>query len=106
MPDWLHAEFRDFHEFPRTMVCSNSSGCFLFLSRFDEAKDEYADYYEVYRIQPLSGSETCDSWFGIETHALERLPDLPVRAFPFDVGSRRFLPYDAIADLLEPRSET
>ena len=28
--------------------------------------------------------------------ALERLPDIPVRDFPFDVASRAFLPYDPI----------
>jgi hypothetical protein len=100
MPDWLHAEYRDFCDYPRTIVCTSARGTFLFLSRFDAAKDGYADYYEVYRIRPFAEGEACASWFGIETRALERFPDLPVREFPFDVPARKFLPYDPIETLL------
>ncbi len=32
--------------------------------------------------------------------ALERLPDIPVWGFPFDVAAREFLPYDSIASML------
>lgn len=102
MANWLHAEYRDFHDVPRTMVCTNAHGTFLFMSRFDEAKGAYADCYEVYRIRPLPESGTCASWFGIETRAQERLPDIPVRDFPFDLANRSFLPYDPIASLLTP----
>lgn len=35
---------------------------------------------------------------------LERLPDIPVRSFPFDRGKRVFLPYDSIAPLLGERT--
>jgi hypothetical protein len=104
MADWIHAEYRDFDDIPRMMVCTNAQGTYLFQSRFDEAKDEYADTYEVYRIRPLSDSDACASWFGLETRALERLPDIPVGDFPFDVATRRFLPYDSIAPLLKTRT--
>jgi hypothetical protein len=106
MPTWLHAEYRDFHDYPRAMVCTNARGTFLFLSRFDEAKHDYADHYEVYRIRPLPEGEACASWFGIETRALARLPDLPVHEFPFDVSARKFLPYDPIAALLASGTST
>jgi hypothetical protein len=100
MSDWIHAEYRDFEDVPRMMVCTNALGTYYFSSRFDHAKGAYADYYEVYRIRPLSDSEACASWFGLETRALERLPDIPVEDFPFDVATRRFLSYDPIAALL------
>ncbi len=100
MARWLHAEYRDFHDVPRAMLCTGEAGTFLFLSRFDRAADEYSDCYEVYRLPPISGSEVCASWFGLETRALARLPDLPVGAFPFDLATRSFLEYDAIAPLL------
>lgn len=100
MADWIHAEYRDCDDIPRMMVCTNPRGTFFFWSRFDDAKDAYADYYEVYRIRPLSDSEACASWFGLETRALERLPDIPVSDFPFDIATKRFLPYDPIAPLL------
>jgi hypothetical protein len=48
----------------------------------------------------MGEGETCLSWFGLETRAIERLPDIAVREFPFDVTARKFLPYDAIAATL------
>lgn len=102
MANWLHAEYRDFYDVPRELLCTNAQGTYYFLSRFDVRRDEYADHYEVYRIRPITESDVCSSWFGLETRALERLPDLPVRAFPFDVSRRTFLPYDSIASLLTP----
>jgi hypothetical protein len=98
---WVHAEYRDFHEFPRAIVCTCGAGTYFFLSRVDAASGEYADHYEVYRLPALSDSEVCASWFGLETRALRRLPDLPVRAFPFDVRRREFLEFDSIAELLQ-----
>lgn len=98
---WLHAEYRDFDGFPRTMVCATASDTYYFVSRYDAASGRHSDHYEVYRIRPSGEGEACASWFGLETRALARLADLPVRDFPFDVQARRFLPYDSIAHLLE-----
>lgn len=100
MTDWLHAEYRDFHEFPRAMLCTGRHAAYYFLCRFDAARDAYDDVYEAYRLRPMGEGEVCQSWFGLETRAVERLPDIPVRDFPFDAASREFLPYDPIAPLL------
>jgi hypothetical protein len=100
MARWLHAEYRDFYDVPRMMVCSCALGTFLFNSRFDEKTAGYLDYYEVYRMPPGSNSEVCASWYGLETRAVERLADLPVDQFPFDGGRREFLPYDSIEGVL------
>jgi ribosomal protein S18 acetylase RimI-like enzyme len=103
MPRWLQAEYREFHDVPRIMVCTGREGTFLFYSRFDAASDGYLDHYEVYRLPSQSDSEPCASWFGLETRALERLADLPIREFPFDVDRRGFLPYDSIVERLRRR---
>jgi len=100
MTDWLHAEYRDFDGAPRAMLCTGRHATYYFLCRFDAARDAYDDVYEVYRIQPMGEGEVCLSWFGLETGARERLPDLPVGDFPFDVAARQFLPYDSIASKL------
>jgi hypothetical protein len=100
MATWLAAEYRDFDGFPRTMVCTNARGTYFFKSPLDPDRNAYLDHYEVYRIRPLPEGEACLSWFGLETRALERLVDIPVRDFPFDRAARKFLPYDAIAPLL------
>ncbi|MDP9087693.1 MAG: hypothetical protein M3O26_02985 [Pseudomonadota bacterium] len=52
--------------------------------------------YEVYRLPSLSENELARSWEGLELRAVERLSDLPVREFPFDVARRAFLEYDSI----------
>jgi hypothetical protein len=100
MAEWIHAEYRDFDVIPRMMVCTDPRGTYFFRSPFDAERNEYADYYEVYRIRPLSDSEACASWFGLETRALARLQDIPVDEFPFDAALRKFLPYDPIAPVL------
>ena len=100
MTDWLYAEYRDFDVVPRAMLCTSAQGSYYFVSRFDATSGAFADSYEVYRIRPMGEGEACLSWFGLETRAVERLPNLPVRDFPFDVAARAFLPYDAIAAML------
>lgn len=97
MPHQIHAEDRDFHDVLRAMLCTSPSGTFYFLSRYDSQRGMHADHYEVYRPPPVNESAACASWFGLETSALERLPDLPVAEFPFDAERRAFLAYDAIA---------
>lgn len=100
MADWLHAEYRDFDAVPRAMLCTSARGTYYFVSRFDSARGAWSDSYEVYRIRPMGEGEACLSWFGLETRALERLPDVPVGDFPFDMAARAFLPYDPIIGLL------
>ena len=105
MTQWLHAEYREFDGYPRMMVCAGNDGTYLFLSRFDNVAGNYLDYYEVYRINPLEECRTCMSWFGLETQAIKRLPDLPVTDFPFNTERQEFLPYDSIVQLLRGNEE-
>jgi hypothetical protein len=72
MANWIQAEYRDFHGYPRAMLCTNARGTFYFCSRSDPVRDDDCDYYEVYRLRQFTGSETCESWFGLETRAIER----------------------------------
>jgi hypothetical protein len=100
MTEWLKAEYRDFDGVPRAMLCTSTRGTFYFLSRLDANRGGYSDAYEVYRIQAPAEGGACHSWFGLETAALERLADIPVASFPFDLAARAFLPYDPIASML------
>jgi hypothetical protein len=100
MTDWLHAEYRDFDTVPRSMLCRSARATYFFLSRLDTARGTCPDVYEAYRLHPMGEGEVCQSWFGLEMRAIERLPDIRVSDFPFDVTTRRFLPYDAIASSL------
>lgn len=97
---WIHAEYRDFHDRPRAMLCVGHEGTFYFLCPFDDDKDDFADHYKAFRLPPLSEGQVCESWFGLETRAVECLEDIPVSSFPFDVESRAFLDYEPIRHLL------
>jgi hypothetical protein len=96
MAQWLSAQYRDFYDLPRMIVARSDLGTFLFYSRFEGAADEYGGCYELYRMPSLSANELAASWEGLELRALERLSDLPVGDFPFDVARRAFLDYDSI----------
>jgi hypothetical protein len=100
MAQWDFAEYRDFYDVPRMILARCDLGTFLFYSRFDNVTDEYADYYDVYRMAHLSSEDVSGSWIGFETRALRRLDKLSVGDFPFDVAHRKFLDYDPIFPLL------
>jgi hypothetical protein len=102
---WLSAEYRDFDGVPRAMLCRNANGTYYFVSGFDQARNRHSDAYAVYRLPDLPESEVCASWFGLETRAIARLTDLPVREFPFDHARREFLDFDPIAARLEKDDE-
>lgn len=96
MASWRLAAYRNFWDFPRMVVATNDSGTFLYYSRFEEALDDYTDYYAVYRMPELTLEELQGTWEGLEERALERLADVPIRSLPFDVTHREFLDYDAL----------
>ncbi len=101
MTDWLHAEYRDFDVVPRAMLCTSARGTYYFVSPIRRrARRATPTRTRSFRIRPMGEGEACLSWFGLETRALERLPDIRVREFPFDVAARAFLPYDSIASML------
>ena len=100
MTQWIYAEYRDFYDRPRAILCTGREGTFYFLCPFDETADDYAEHYEVYRLPTMPCGEVCASWFGLETRAVARLPNLPVGLFPFDSPNRQFLDYDPIQPLL------
>ena len=103
MAKWVSAQYRDFYDVPRMIVGQSVHGTFLFYSRFEEAAGGYSEHYEVYRMPSLSDQDLAGSWEGLETRALERLADLPVGEFPFDVARRWFLDDDPILHRLEFR---
>jgi len=76
--------YREFYEVPRKVIARDESGTYLFWSRFVEAHDDYRDFYDVYRMPPLSDREIRGSWVGLENRAIEHLGTIPTRSLSFD----------------------
>jgi len=85
MDAWTNIHYREFYDCPRMIVATGPGGTFLFWSRFDDARDEYATHYEVWRMPALAAHDLAGSWIGLEKRALERLPDIAVSQLPFKV---------------------
>jgi hypothetical protein len=86
LDEWTNIQYRDFHDVPRMIVARKGEDAYLFYSKFDEQKDDYLDFYAVYRMPHLSETELHGSWVSLEDRALERLDDLPLHDLPFSVS--------------------
>lgn len=85
---WRVLDYREFYDVPRAILAANDEAVFLFHSPFDEARDEYVDRYDVYRLPESVVSALKGSWVGLEEHAIEKLPSIPVDALPFKFERR------------------
>jgi hypothetical protein len=70
------------------IVATDGSRTVLFYSHFDDALDDYVDYYACYALPALSADELQGSWVGLENRALDRLPDIPLNELPFELPRR------------------
>ena len=88
MPRWSSIVYREFFDVPRRLVAWDESCTYFFWSRFVEADDDYRDFYDVYRMPPLSDQELRGSWVGLEKRATEHLGTIPTRSLSFDAKRR------------------
>lgn len=47
---WIPFEYREFYDFPRSIIFSEKSRWYFIESVFNEVLDEYEDTYSVYRL--------------------------------------------------------
>jgi hypothetical protein len=88
---WLPFQYRDFYDVPRMIVVERASNLYLFDAPFDDAADEYADRYTVYRLPESSRSViSLDSWVGLAA-AGEPIGRLSVSEVEFDESRRRLI---------------
>ena len=82
-PTWLPITYRDFYDVPRLVVVEWRADLYLLDSPFDEALDDYADIFPVYRLPPdARGAVAEDSWAA--------LPPLGEVVGQISVGDVRF----------------
>jgi hypothetical protein len=87
---WCPIRYRDFHDVPRMVVFECGGDLYLLDSAFDDAKDDYADSYEVYRLGAAAGERLAasDDWRALANVGV-RLGSVPVRDVAFDETRRR-----------------
>ena len=85
MSKWSEIKYREFCDVPRAVIARHGADTFLFDSRFDEVLDDYISHYEVWRLPPLSKEQLAGSWVGLDSLALERLPDVGLHELPFEI---------------------
>lgn len=95
MSEWSEIQYREFSDVPRAVIARHDGILYFFDSRFDNELDDYLDHYEVWRLPPLSIEQLSCSWVGLESLALERLPNVGLRDLPFEVSSRNTPDTDA-----------
>ena len=95
MARWSSIVYREFYEVPRRVVARDASGTYFFWCRFVEAHDDYRDFYDVYRMPPLTDQELRGSWVGLENRALEHLGSMATHSLSFD-SERPALDLDAL----------
>jgi len=95
---WLPIQYRGFWDVPRAFLVERSGDVYYFDAPFDDASDEYAERYSVYRLPraALPGAEA--SWVGLE-RAGAAVGTVPVELVRFDETRRAFVS-DAVFDLL------
>lgn len=98
MARWSSIAYREFYEIPRRVVARDTSGTYFFWSRFVEAYDDYRDFYEVYRMPPLTDLELRGSWVGLENRAVEHLGTIATHSLSLD-SERPALDLDALDKL-------
>lgn len=82
--------YREFYDLPRDVLLEFEGVAYCLLCPFDEALDDYADFYEVYCLPPAAYarfSAPDSDWIGIEK-AGQRLGRAPVDALRFDESRR------------------
>jgi hypothetical protein len=88
MTGWSGITYRGFYDVPRMILASCDGQMHLFDSRFDDELDDYIDYYEVWRLPPLTDAQIKGSWLELAQLALERMPDIGLTELPFDWRAR------------------
>lgn len=96
---WLPIDYRDFYDVPRMIVVERGGQLYLFDAPFDDAADNYADRYAVYRLPESAREEIrSDSWVGLPA-AGQRVGDIPVSEVEFDETKRRLINDDVFSRL-------
>ncbi len=90
LPDYAPFIYRDFHDYPRTIVVCLGNARLLLDCPFDPELDEYPNRYRVHRL-PQGLTPPAGSWAPLLDRSTELLGSITVRSVEFDESRRRYI---------------
>ncbi len=93
--------YSGFYDVPLAFVVWNDEKQFLFLRDFDEALDDYPNFYRVFTLPNLSDEEVKKSWVQIETLANQFVGEIPVAEIHFDSTKRKEIVLKPLENLID-----
>jgi hypothetical protein len=89
MATWAPIQYREFWDIPRIFIAPLQGKTFLFDCRFDEALEDFPDYYEVFLLPHVDSAELVGSWDGLRNRATQFIANVPIERVQFDPSNRR-----------------
>ena len=92
--------YSGFYDVPLAFVVWHGEKQFLFLRDFDEALDDYPNFYRVFTLPNLSDEDVKNSWVQIETLTDSFVGEIPVAEINFDSTKRKEIILTPLENLL------
>jgi hypothetical protein len=89
MKVWTPIRYRDFYDVPRIFLVQTGDALYLFDCRFDAAKDDYEETYEIFLMPGLQDQDLIESWEGLSARAKKSLGKVNVSEVEFDPSRRK-----------------
>lgn len=96
--------YGEFYDVPRMIRFQLGGQWYFLLSHFNEEKDEYADFYDVYLLPFRSEAEfTSKPNYWAELDSAVHLGQIPIGEIGLDETRRRSIDFDAMQKWLSSR---
>lgn len=86
---WAPIQYRDFWDVPRIFLVPYQGKWVLFDCPFDEATEDFPDFYRVYVISEPSDEDLAGSWDKLHEKATHFSGDIAIAKVHFDPSKRR-----------------
>lgn len=84
---WLPIRYRDFHDIPRAFVVEHHGQILFFDCPFDDAGDNYPDFYTVLRLDRVTLANLEESWENLASLG-SKIGKIPTGQVRFDSTRR------------------
>ena len=93
--------YRGYYDYPIDIIVSKEENSCLLSRRFDEANDEYNDFYDVFLLSKGVTYSELTSWLGIENFAVSCIGKIPIGNMGFDETRRKTISSASLDNLRE-----
>jgi hypothetical protein len=100
MNQWAPIRYREFWDVPRIFLAPYQGKWFLFDCRFDEATEDFPDFYRVYLIPEPSEEELAGSWDKLHEGVARCSGEVPIAKVHFDSSKRREIETKILDELM------